>query len=104
MNRLFSLSLESGASGCITAPANLFSPELRAVWDAHQIGEPVQAAQNQVNSLRSTLDRYPPAAPLLKALIARRYGFPRWTVRQPLLGLSEDKEDQVIGELGWESK
>lgn len=103
-DRLFSLSLDAGASGCITAPANLFSPELRAVWDAYQNGELVQAAQNQVNSLRSILDRYPPAAPLLKALLAQRFGFPRWAVRQPLLGLSEDKEDQVIGELGWESK
>jgi 4-hydroxy-tetrahydrodipicolinate synthase len=31
---LFSLALEQGAAGCITALANLRSPDLRKVWDA----------------------------------------------------------------------
>jgi 4-hydroxy-tetrahydrodipicolinate synthase len=35
-DRLFSQALQMGASGCITALANLCSPELRQVWDANQ--------------------------------------------------------------------
>ena len=100
-DHLFQMSLAVGASGCITAPANLFSEDLRMIWDSHQSGKQALEAQERIDNSRSIIDRYGPAAPLIKALLARRYAFPRWEVRQPLLSLSKDQEDQVIKDLGW---
>ncbi len=99
-DRLFSLSLDVGASGCITALANVISPDLRIVWDAHQSGEPHQATQERIDRTRVIFDLYPPAAPVLKSILSRCHGFPKWAVRQPLLPISKDIEDQVIADLG----
>jgi 4-hydroxy-tetrahydrodipicolinate synthase len=98
-DQLFSLALQSGASGCITAPANLISPDLREIWDSHREGQSTEAAQNRVNRIRSTLENYLPYPPLLKALLARLHGFPRWPVCPPLLPLSEEIENRVLAEL-----
>lgn len=89
-DRLLTLALENQASGCITAPANLISPALRKLWDAHQAGEPVETLQECIQRQRVVLDRYPPAPPLLKALLARRFDFPLWPVKPPLCAASED--------------
>ena len=78
------LGLENQAGGCITAPANLISPDLRRVWDAFQWGEEVSALQGRVTEIRHILEKYPPFPPTLKALLARQHGFPRWPVRPPL--------------------
>jgi 4-hydroxy-tetrahydrodipicolinate synthase len=102
-DHLFQMSLSFGASGCITAPANLFSEDLRIIWDSHQNRTISQEAQEHITNARSILDRYGPAAPLIKALLARRYAFPRWEVRQPLLPLPIDEEEQVSEDLGWSS-
>jgi 4-hydroxy-tetrahydrodipicolinate synthase len=87
---LLSHALEQHASGCITALANLASPDLRRVWDSFQEGawqsggrdEPAQA---RLDYRRKVLDRYPPTPSMLKALLNRQHGFPSWTVRLPLL-------------------
>ena len=78
------LALENHAAGCITAPANIISPHLRLVWDAFQRGEDVTALQARVTKARHIMDKYPPFPPLLKALLARKHGLPRWPVRPPL--------------------
>jgi len=78
------LALENQAGGCITAPANLISSDLRNVWDAFQRGEDVSALQERVTTIRQLLEQYPPFPPLLKALLARQHGFPHWPVRLPL--------------------
>ncbi len=83
-DRLFSLALEQGAAGCITAAANLVSPLLRQVWDAFQAGAPDAVAQSRLDAVRQAMDRYPPAPPLLKAALARLYGFPLWPACPPL--------------------
>ncbi len=98
-DRLFSKSLDVGASGCITSLANLISPDLRVVWDAHQCGESKPAVQKRIDLTRIIFDRYPPAAPVLKSILSRCYGFPKWAVRQPLLPISKDIEEQVITDL-----
>jgi 4-hydroxy-tetrahydrodipicolinate synthase len=95
-DRLFSHALQHGAGGCITALANLFSPDLRQVWDAYWAGQPDPAAQARLDAGRAITDRFPPAPPLLKALLARRHAFPRWAVRPPLLPLSPETEAQVL--------
>lgn len=101
-DRLFSLSLEANASGCITALANLVSPDLRAVWDAFQSGQSRLEVQERLNSTRTIFDRYPPAAPVIKSLLSRCHNLPKWNVRQPLLPCSEDLEQQILADLGWD--
>jgi len=98
-DRLFSLALHSGAGGCITALANLYSPDLRLVWEAiHQSSDPA-LPQGRLNAYRSGSERYQPVPPLLKAILARRYQFPLWAVRPPLLPLSGEIVEQAMAEL-----
>lgn len=95
---LFSLALENHASGCITALANLYSPELRRVWEARCQDETDSIAQARLQAARSVLDRHPPAPPLLKAELARSYDFPLWTVRPPLLPLTPEQQQTILVE------
>lgn len=88
-DRLFGLALEMQASGCITAMANVASPLLREVWDAFQAGQPASEVQQRLNAARDVMERYSPAPPLLKALLAKEYGFPTWSVRPPLVPMPE---------------
>ena len=96
---LFTLALQSKAAGCITALANLISPDLRRIWDSFQSGQPDLKAQEKVNSVRAILERYPPAPPFLKALLARDFGFPRWPVCPPLLPLPAEMEELIASQL-----
>ena len=78
------LALQNHAGGCITAAANLISPELRMIWDAFQRGDETSALQARVSEIRHILEQFPPFPPTLKALLARQFGFPLWPVRPPL--------------------
>ncbi|MBI4730991.1 MAG: dihydrodipicolinate synthase family protein [Chloroflexi bacterium] len=93
------LAMENRAGGCITAPANLISPDLRRVWDGLQNGEDVSAAQERVTEIRRLLEKYPPFPPLLKALLAKQHGFPRWPVRPPLESVEANVVEQVMKEM-----
>jgi 4-hydroxy-tetrahydrodipicolinate synthase len=96
---LLQLALENHAAGCITAPANLISTQLRLVWDAYQRGEDVTGLQRQVDEYRHILEKVPPFPPILKALLARQHGFPHWPVRPPLEEVGEATVEQVGREL-----
>ena len=96
---LLSHALDQHASGCITALANLAAPDLRQVWDAHLAGKIRQAAQARLSYQRKVLDRYPPAPPLIKALLARQHGFPEWAVRAPLLAIAPEIGAQAALEM-----
>jgi 4-hydroxy-tetrahydrodipicolinate synthase len=98
-DRLFSLALEAGAGGCVTALANLASPDLRQVWDAFQRGETCPDAQDRLDAAREVLERYPPAAPLLKALAARWFGLPLWPVRLPLEPMPPELAERASAEM-----
>ncbi len=98
-DRLLSASLSANSSGCITALASLYSPYLRRVWEAHQRRESDLAAQSTLDAARSVMDRYPPAPPLIKALLAHKHGFPLWSVRLPLLNLAEETVTAIAAEL-----
>jgi len=98
-DRLFSLALEAQASGCITAMANVVSPLLRNVWEAFQNGQPARGIQERLNAAREVMERYPPAAPLVKGLLAREHGLPAWAVRPPLVSVSPDMLRQAAQEL-----
>lgn len=98
-DRLFSLALGAEASGCITALANLCSPDLRLVWAAHQRGNTDLQAQLRLDQARTVWEKYPPAPPLVKALLARRHDFPLWPVRPPLLPIPADLAAKAADEL-----
>ena len=97
-DRLLSHALLNSASGCITALANLCSPDLRLVWDANQRGESDKIAQTRLDANRDILERYLPAPPLLKSMLARLHNLPRWALKPPLLPLSTETETQAAAE------
>jgi 4-hydroxy-tetrahydrodipicolinate synthase len=86
------LALENGAAGGITAPANIISPDLRAVYDAFVGGGDPAPAQARVTAVREILEHYLPFPPILKALLHKQHRFPRWPVRPPLV----DVEDATL--------
>lgn len=98
-DRLLTFALENGASGCITALANLFSPDLRCIWDAYQNGKLEPEAQNRMEARRVIMDGYPPIPAFIKAGVTHMAGFPRWPVRPPLLNLPTDVEQQAMDEI-----
>lgn len=89
-DRLFTQALQAGAAGCITALANVISPELRRIWDAHQRGGTDAVAQHAANNARDVADVFSPAPPLVKMILKERFGFPKWAVRLPLLPFPEE--------------
>ncbi|PWB54883.1 MAG: hypothetical protein C3F13_05385, partial [Anaerolineales bacterium] len=97
-DRLFTHALRSGASGCITAMANLLSPMLRTVWDKAQSGNPDEVIQDKLSAAREVLDRYTPFPPLLKMMLSRLHGFECWNVKPPLLEFDPARIEIVISE------
>lgn len=97
-DRLFSLALQEGASGCITAMANLLSPLHRLVWDSFQAGNPDEITQDKLSHAREVLDRYPPMPPVLKVLLNRIHGFSDWKVKPPLLEFDSTQLEIVLSE------
>jgi 4-hydroxy-tetrahydrodipicolinate synthase len=96
----FTWALQNHAAGCITAPANLISPSLRQIYDVFRDGNDTSEIQERVSAKRHALEKFTPFPPSLKALLHRLYGLPHWTVRPPLMELSEADEDRAVVELG----
>lgn len=94
----FSLALQNHAAGCITAPANLVSPELRKIYNAFQEGGDTSTFQGKLTNQRQSLEKFLPFPPTLKALLARLYNLPRWPVRPPLVELNARMEEMVVNE------
>ena len=69
------------------------------MWEARLKGSTDPEAQGRIETLRAILDRYPPAAAALKALLHRIHNFPRFPVRPPLLPISRETEDKAYAEL-----
>lgn len=97
-DRLFKTALNSHAAGCITALANLYSPELRQIWDEFKNQGVRDQIQKRVISLRSVLDTYSPYPPILKAMLARQHNFPLWAVCPPLMPVNEEVANQAYQE------
>ena len=93
------LAMQNKAAGCITAPANILSPDLRAVWDLMREGQDASQAQARITEQREILDKYPPFPPTLKAMLHRLYGLPRWSVKPPLEDISDILAEQLANEL-----
>jgi 4-hydroxy-tetrahydrodipicolinate synthase len=92
------LAMQNKAAGCITAPANIISPDLREVWDLINHGKDPSEPLARVKTQRDILSKYPPFPPTLKALLHRLHGFPRWGIRPPLESISEELEEKVVQE------
>ncbi|MGE5122954.1 MAG: dihydrodipicolinate synthase family protein [Acidobacteriaceae bacterium] len=97
-DRLFSLALQSKASGCITAMANLHSPLLRLVWDDFQSHMNSEINQDKLIGARQVLDQFPPMPPLIKALLNKLHGFPEWKVKPPLVDMDAQRLEIVLSE------
>ncbi len=95
----FMFALENHAAGCITAPANLLSPGLREIYDGFNRSQDISAVQRKMTDQRHVLEQVPPFPPVLKALLARLYGQPRWPVRPPLVEVSEADVDRLQAQL-----
>jgi 4-hydroxy-tetrahydrodipicolinate synthase len=94
-DKLLIPALAAGASGCITALANLASPLLREIWEAYQEGEKAEEVQVKVNQARDVLDHYAPFSASVKGLLAQLHNFPHWPVKPPLLSFSEGEMEQA---------
>jgi len=93
------LAMQNKAAGCITAPANILSPDLRAVWNLMREGKDASQAQAHVTEQREILDKYPPFPPTLKAILHRLHGLPRWSVKPPLEDMTDLMAEQLANEL-----
>jgi len=93
-------AMQNRASGCITAAANLISPDLRKIWDMMQAGNDPSEIQARVTEQRRILEKYPPFPPTLKALLNRLHNFPRWAVKPPLVELDEKNIESAYNEFG----
>ena len=91
--------MQNKAAGCITAPANILSPDLRAVWDLMREGKDASQAQVRVTKQREILDKYPPFPPTLKAMLHHLHGLPRWSVKPPLEDMTDLMAEQLVHEL-----
>ncbi len=96
---LFSLALENQAAGCITAMANLLSPDLRQLWDAYQQNTSYQDIHQKLCAYRQVMNQYMPFPPLYKSLLSRLHGFARWNLRPPLTPLAPALEKEVLRKL-----
>ena len=94
-----SMALQNSAAGCITAPANLLSPGLRAIYDAFSRDEDLSKMQACVTEQRLILEKYTPFPSALKALLSKKYAFPRWPVRPPLVETAGELVEQAAREL-----
>jgi 4-hydroxy-tetrahydrodipicolinate synthase len=94
-----SMALQNNAAGCITAPANLLSPGLRAIYDAFLQDEDLSKMQACITEQRLILEKYTPFPPALKALLSKKYAFPRWPVRPPLVETAGELVEQAVREL-----
>jgi 4-hydroxy-tetrahydrodipicolinate synthase len=96
-DNLLPLALKQGAAGCITAGANLFPNLLRRTWEAYQQGDErdFNHLSGVLSQARQVIDQFPPASALIKGLLPRLTGLPRWQNRLPLLPLAEDVLDNA---------
>ena len=92
------LAMQNKAAGCITAPANILSADLREIWESMNEGKDPSKALARVKQQRDVLDKYPPFPPTLKTLLHRVHGFRRWSVKPPLVDMAPEMEEQLVSE------
>ena len=101
-DRLLTQAYAARAAGSITALANVISPDLRRIWDAHQEGTTDAVAQASANTARDVTEKFTPAPPFLKLLLEKLHKFPAWSVKPPLLPFSEEAARRAL--LAWQAR
>ncbi len=87
-------ALRHGASGCITATANINAALIRNLFD-HWMDENADERQTRISAMRSLIEGYAPI-PAMKWLLADASGDARWrNIRPPLLPI-KDKPGKVL--------
>ncbi|MGW8144837.1 MAG: dihydrodipicolinate synthase family protein [Anaerolineales bacterium] len=94
-DRLFTEALNNHAAGCITALANLISPDLNDLWTAKQTQAAADHIQMKISDFREICEQFQPFPPLIKFLVNKYFNFPRWPVCPPLVDLQKDSEFRV---------
>ena len=94
-DRLFTEAVKNNAVGCITALANLISPDLNDLWNALQADSPTDQIQERINSYREICEQFQSSPPLINFLVSKKFEFPRWPVCPPLMNLSNEARDRV---------
>jgi 4-hydroxy-tetrahydrodipicolinate synthase len=94
-NEKFLLSvLKAGGAGCISANANLTSPEAAAVYDGWKKGSG-EKEQARLTMLREVLEKYPSIG-TLKYMFAKLSGDKDWlNIRPPNVILTDDEGIQI---------
>ena len=92
-------ALKNHAQGAITALANLFSEDLRCIWDLFREGKDPSEIQARVHERRDILEKFTPFPPILKVLLHRLHGLPLWAVKPPLEDVDASTLDQALNEL-----
>lgn len=98
-DRLLTAGLEAGAAGCITAAANLISPQLRQIYDLYKDGKDTSEPQSQVDAVRKLLETLTPFPAAVKGLLNEVHGFPLWPVKPPLDMIPEEKIKSTAEEI-----
>jgi 4-hydroxy-tetrahydrodipicolinate synthase len=94
-DHLLTTALNHHASGCITAMANVISPELRSLWGAFEVKQSSEMTQARIDQVRKDFERFQPFPPLIKLLLNIYFDFPLWPVCPPLEDLSHEAADRV---------
>ncbi|MEL6374487.1 MAG: dihydrodipicolinate synthase family protein [Pseudomonadota bacterium] len=90
--------LRHGASGCISATANVAARALRDIYDQRDDAG-VDGLQERASALRKAIQTFP-MVPVLKAVISHYRDDPGWAqVRPPFVGLSLDEREKAVATL-----
>ncbi|HKY96526.1 MAG TPA: dihydrodipicolinate synthase family protein [Gemmatimonadaceae bacterium] len=90
--------LRNGASGCISATANVHPGPIAKMLDIWESAD-ADSHQARLDEIRGIFAKYPMIA-ALKSAVAHYSGDPAWrTVRPPLVELSDDQEKSFLSEL-----
>lgn len=96
--RLLVEAIRLGASGVITATANVNAPDIAAVYQA-AMGRSETVDDRKMLAARSVIESYSPI-PAMKAVLAERTGYSGWSrVRPPLLPMAGENERALMMEL-----
>lgn len=98
-DKLLGPGLAAGVAGCITAGANLWSPLLRAIYDAYQRTEDIAQLQGDVDLLRDKMEAAPPAPAYVKSLLHAHHNLPLWPVRAPLQDFTTEQTQSALNAL-----
>ena len=88
-------ALESHAQGCITAPANLISPGIKADLECNEEGKNISTLQERVTEISNILEKIPLFPPALKVLLAKLHGFPLGQ-SAALVGIPPESSEKLL--------